>query len=402
MQNLTPCQNNAISEIEAFLLSDEPELIITGPAGVGKSTVVNKVANDLSSVSELATILGTSVVTDYFSTATTNKAASIIDGVTIDKFLGLRTQSNRATGGTYRVSTNGSAPINNMLVSIDECGLIDTGLKSHIHKQLQNSKVIYVGDVAQLNPVGFDHSPVFDSGIRSIEMSAPVRQGADTDLYAECLKLRQAVLTKQTYIPSVNSQIRYISDDEAKNFMMSKQDNDRILTFTNKVAVNMGNYVRGFKGVSGNWCPDEKVISNGVLLSSTGSKIILTNEQEFLIKDVVDIPQRESFATYGVRSYEPAMGTIVVPVNPEEYFKAVKEASSSKNWSEMFRLKEQVADLRGSHACTIHKSQGSSYGTVMIHAEDLRRAAYDHNMFRRLLYVAVSRACNEVLIYGQL
>lgn len=402
MQNLTPCQNKAISEIEAFLLSDEPELIITGPAGVGKSTVVNKVANDLSSVSELATILGTSVVTDYFSTATTNKAASIIDGVTIDKFLGLRTQSNKTTGGTYRVSTNNSREIDNVLVSIDECGLTDPCLKSHIQKQLKNSKVIYVGDVAQLISIGLDHSPIFDSGIRTIEMNTPVRQGAGSDLYAECLKLREAVLSGQTYIPSVNSQIRYINDDEAKNFMIHKQDNDRILTFTNMTAVNMNSHVRGFKGVSGNWCPGEKVISNGIVRSDNGGKLILKNEQEFTISEVVDIHQKEQFATYGVRTNERSSETIIVPVNSEEYFKAIKAAASSKNWPEMFRLKEMVADLRGPHACTIHKSQGSSYGTVMIHAEDLRKAAYDHNMFRRLLYVAVSRACNEVLIYGQL
>ena len=64
-------------------------------------------------------------------------------------------------------------------------------------------------------------------------------------------------------------------------------------------------------------------------------------------------------------------------------------------------LKEEFPDLRPREACTVHKSQGSSFDTVYIDADDLSTCT-NIATAARLLYVAVSRSRNRVVFYGKL
>ena len=57
--------------------------------------------------------------------------------------------------------------------------------------------------------------------------------------------------------------------------------------------------------------------------------------------------------------------------------------------------------LRLPHACTIHKSQGSTYENVYIDLDSFK-ACKDRETLARLLYVAVSRAKNHVYFHGSL
>jgi exodeoxyribonuclease-5 len=64
-------------------------------------------------------------------------------------------------------------------------------------------------------------------------------------------------------------------------------------------------------------------------------------------------------------------------------------------------LKNQFPDLRARDSQTVHKSQGSTYETVII---DLSNLSTCHlpKLVARLLYVAVSRAKTRVILFGTL
>ena len=63
--------------------------------------------------------------------------------------------------------------------------------------------------------------------------------------------------------------------------------------------------------------------------------------------------------------------------------------------------KELFADLRPSHACTVHKSQGSTYKTVYIDLGDIG-SCYEANAVARMLNTAISRASERLVLFGEL
>jgi exodeoxyribonuclease-5 len=68
-----------------------------------------------------------------------------------------------------------------------------------------------------------------------------------------------------------------------------------------------------------------------------------------------------------------------------------------KAWVEYFKVMNFFADVKYSYAITAHKSQGSTYGTVIIHETDVNKNK-DISELNRIMYVAVTRAKNEVIL----
>lgn len=70
----------------------------------------------------------------------------------------------------------------------------------------------------------------------------------------------------------------------------------------------------------------------------------------------------------------------------------------AKAWRDYLTFKECVICLDFPHAMTVHKSQGSTYQTVYIDTDDIHKCANrDFKLYLRLLYVAISRASDTVI-----
>jgi hypothetical protein len=72
-----------------------------------------------------------------------------------------------------------------------------------------------------------------------------------------------------------------------------------------------------------------------------------------------------------------------------------------KKWAEFFAIQDSIADIRPPYACTVHKSQGSTYKRVLIDLNDIGRCNVPDQV-ARMMYVAISRASEEVILYGKL
>ena len=79
----------------------------------------------------------------------------------------------------------------------------------------------------------------------------------------------------------------------------------------------------------------------------------------------------------------------------------MKYYANQKDWQKYFFLKNNFPDFRQRDACTVHKSQGSTYQTVYIDLENLSTCAQSETG-ARLMYVAFSRASTRVALYGNL
>lgn len=61
-----------------------------------------------------------------------------------------------------------------------------------------------------------------------------------------------------------------------------------------------------------------------------------------------------------------------------------------------------VIDLRPSFACTVTKSQGSTFDWVFIDLDDICKRIHHPNQLARALYVAFSRARQGVIMTGDM
>jgi exodeoxyribonuclease-5 len=67
-------------------------------------------------------------------------------------------------------------------------------------------------------------------------------------------------------------------------------------------------------------------------------------------------------------------------------------------WKKFLSFNSTALCLDFAHAMTIHKSQGSTYNTVFVDTDDVYRAAdFSTQQYLKLMYVALSRASNQVI-----
>ena len=93
---LTNCQEKAAKQFLSFLVTPEKHMVLSGSPGTGKTFMLNHMIEMLPNSHRIATIMGAEPITNIAVTATTNKAAEVlqerfqsIDVKTIHSTLGL-------------------------------------------------------------------------------------------------------------------------------------------------------------------------------------------------------------------------------------------------------------------------------------------------------------------------
>ena len=144
----TESQNKALREIQEFL-TDKIQTVhcLSGSPGTGKSYLIN------NAIIPLAEAEGWQIVV----TATTNKAASILQGTTLCKAYGIALQANEYTG-QQEYNTKNAKKLADSLVIIDEASMLDKVLWNIVIGKSIKCKFLLVGDQYQLPAVkgGFD------------------------------------------------------------------------------------------------------------------------------------------------------------------------------------------------------------------------------------------------------
>jgi hypothetical protein len=79
----------------------------------------------------------------------------------------------------------------------------------------------------------------------------------------------------------------------------------------------------------------------------------------------------------------------------------IKQARALEWFNVVEEAENRWVDLRAAYACTINKAQGSTYDRVFIDLDDIGRCN-SGDQIARMLYVAVSRARDQVFLTGDL
>ena len=407
---LTPDQQNALESFTGFLANDEPVFVLEGYSGTGKSTLVNKIINDLpSTIKAIKLINPKAADLQVCLTATTNKAAENLSNITgssattIQSHLGLVVNTDWQTRQTSLVPRTNKKQVNQLLF-IDEASYIDRDLLKWIFKMTEDSKIVFIGDPAQLTPVKTNTTPVFNANFPTARLTQVVRQAEGNPIVSLSTKFRETVTSGSffSFKPDGVS-IKHLPKDKFEAAFIQeftrpdwKANDSKILAWTNKAVheynakvndacngqttLDVGDYAvcnNFFKGEKKSIKTDETVI-----ITSMGVEIELHTVKGHWVT-----------INYSIKAFMPTQA------NGRKI--AEKVARKSLDTTALWELNETWIDLRPMYACTINKSQGSTYNKVFIDLDDIKRCNSGEQI-ARLMYVGVSRARTEVILTGDL
>lgn len=404
-----------------FLLDpDAKELNISGPGGTGKTfTMAHMVDTIMPQYHETCQLMGTKPqFNEVVMTATTNKAAEVLAQATgrptstYHSFQGLTVRNDYKTGEARVVPSKSYAVKRNKVIIIDEASMVDRQLKRFINEGTHNSKIIYIGDASQLLPVKETSSPVYNSGIKTFYLTEQMRTSSP-HLQALHEQLRNTVNGVTPFLPikCVPGVIDWVDSTEMEyllNEAFGTKTDSRIVAYTNDQVVNYNTYIREINGYHGEFSVGEELVSNSAITIGSNDRLSIEQEltiterdsstRKIAITDDIELEVRDCTLDLG---YGGEVEEVPIPVDFDYFGRLIKYFQKQQNWERYFHLKERYPDLRALHACTVHKSQGSSYDTIFIDASDLS-VCRQPDVVARLLYVAVSRARKRVVFYGDL
>ena len=342
------------------------------------------------------------------------------------------------------------------LVLIDEASMIDSKLLEITLECARNNstRLVFVGDPAQLPPVGESVSSVFLMK-RSVntELQEVVRHQGPVLKLAKIIRDGQIPCDQPPILPIINSKKGNVGILDRKNWLdkarsslrLSSLEDDhdraRILCYTNRIVDNLVPHAR--RAIHGDMADQYQVLPGEVLISRKAvmvnaslnqdeigeePDILISSNREMVVEDV--IPNSLDLASLGIyQDFEdslPIIETQIAKVTCDQkefslrlmpqigsksrneldfvlnkLSKLAREKgkkNSSSIWKLFFFIRDSFAALGPASVLTIHRSQGSTFGEVFITSDVFWPK--DLEFRKRLVYVAVSRASKGVWIVG--
>lgn len=407
---LSASQENAYTKFAGFIVDRSKYVFVLGGySGTGKSTLVSTLLAQLDKLMSTARLIDPAYPTyDVKLTATTNKAAEQLarmtgrEVTTIHAALGLRVHKDYATNKTKLVPRSGAEELHNTILFIDEASFINAELLKLIFSRTHKSKIVFIGDPAQLAQGNSEDLPVFSSGYDGVELTEVVRH--DGPILDLATKFRNTVFTGEYFSFKPDGQaVKYLEREEFDQYVLSEftrpdwnYHDSKVLAWTNKCAINYNNGIREHatgdpRFVEGDYAICNRFVNNPTYTIKTDQTVMITGVED----------NQEQFGVRG-RLYElDRRGHFFSPYSLEQWQKRVTALQEASRYGDLQTIDKNWVDLRAAYASTIDKAQGSTYGKVFLDLDDLKRCTHG-NRLARLLYVGVSRASSEVILTGDL
>ena len=411
---LTPGQEAAMHAYVRFLMDpNEQVFVLRGYSGTGKSTLVRTMLQRLDGIIQACQLIHVDLGSyEVKLTATTNKAAenfaylSKREVSTIHSYLSLRVKTNWETRETYLSPSPQATVKERVLLFIDEASYIDPTLLKYIWRFTNNCKIVFIGDPAQLTPVGCADTVVFNGKYPGAELTEVMRQQGGSPITDLATKFRHMVNTGESFqfTPDGNH-IQHMNQDDFENEIIREfsrpnwgYHDSKVLAYTNARVIAYNKAIRDCVKGSPEFHVGDYAVCNTYVAGNTKGGGRVKTDQTVLIKGISEPMDR-----YGVtgREFELDAGTFFGPASLEAWKAQEKALHSSGEYETLQHMENTFIDLRAAYSCTINKSQGSTYDRVFIDLSDVRKCR-NPNTMARLLYVGVSRARHQVFLTGDI
>ena len=406
---LTTDQQAALDAFVIFLTHPtEPVFVLSGYSGTGKSTLTKVILEKYDGILKVARLINPKVKSlDVALTATTNKAAEALANVTgqpaqtIHAFLGLIVKTDYETNVTTLVARTKTI-VENHLIFIDEASYVDKNLLDLIFKTTRNCKIVFMGDPAQLTPVKSTHTPVFECKFPGAHLSQVVRQAEGHPIIDLSSRFRETVESGNFFSFKPDGQaVTHMSRadfDAAVDLEFNKPNwnykDSKVLAWTNKCVIHYNHAIRD--SVKGD--PDFQVGDYAIC-----NKYVGDGSRSFKTDQMVQITQiSDPLEVSGVMGHYFGLDgavTLFSPISLAAKRARIKIARAEDDFALIETIENRWIDLRAAYACTINKSQGSTFDRVFIDLDDVSRCN-SGDQIARMLYVGVSRARHQVFLTG--
>ncbi len=457
---LTADQRSAASAFALWLASPEDgaPFVMSGYAGTGKTYL----SMHLLAQVEAAGLCWTVV-------APTHKAVGVLRShlalaglrpswypSTIHRLLRLKLKRDRDRERCEETEQTALALEHLALVLIDESSMVDSTLLEITLRCAHpfRTRLVFVGDPAQLPPVGEARSPVFDlARARRVALQQVVRHQGPvlrlaTGLRQGTLPLRpppvlHPLRTPQGMVCALDRSgwLEAAQDALRRSASTDNPDLARILCYTNRSLEQLVPIAR--RALHGAMADQMPVLPGEVLISRSAvmapacrggeegaeePDMVLGSNRELVVRDVIS--ERCDLADFGLSPVDlggrevPRIDTLAVVVDGGEspltlrllpplgsaardslevvlrqLRQGAREASKQEGrslWRRFFLLRDAFAWLGPAAVLTVHRSQGSTFAEVFVDSDVFW--AKDSLLRRQLIYVAVSRASRAVTL----
>lgn len=448
MITLTEGQEKARQEIMAALANTHMlkgnEHCLQGYAGTGKTTMMMVVVREMQDAGKKVAVC-----------APTNKAVAVlerkmreaeidVETSTIYSLLGLTPGSDDAKRKPKRVGRNRSTGFD--VIIIDECSMVGMDLMDWIKQDLSKKFVLYIGDPAQLPPVGESLSQTFQVESKSI-LDQIMRQSADNPIIGLSIDIRSMIKgggvewerfcdaddgesSTGIYRPSGDEAMSWVEDAFTSKEFAEDNDRFRYLCWTNARVQYVNGHIRRliYGETETPFIPGERVLCRSSIQDATGCITMIQTNDEATIETIRLGEYAQHFDSHVSGKYKdgrsfdavPAWDAVFpvwevqlrtradmlvdtrFPVDPAQYKaicdKLVTEANANRvRWHEYFDFSDKIAKLQSVYAMTVHCSQGSTFGNVFVDLNDCARNSKTVEMLQ-LLYVACTRPQNALVL----
>lgn len=441
-------QLEAIDKIKSFILnSNHTAFSLIGSAGTGKTTIMLEIVEFLENrdvdfvlcapTHQAKLVLESST---HQNVTTLHKLLSLSPNVEIDELDLLDLEF---------ITKDSEIGIPNLgIVICDESSMINDSLFDKLFELSaeRKSKILFLGDIKQLNPVKSNNtSKVFNVEDR-FELTQIYRQKQDSALTSVLSELRDS------------SMIKFIGDEKPNGSIFTYRDpkdflRESILNYKNtnsimdcKVLSYTNERVKQFNKII-----KKSIFKSGMefnkfeLLKGTDNFLLYNKFQfyncvDYIITDIslltsLGIPSFKRLLGYYIELYDTVYNVnYTVPIlSPENCYdddlsllaayiedfrvKAIAEKKNKKKagylWKQYYSVSGSFATMNhlkyhgrvikkqtfdSGYAQTIHKSQGSTYKNVYFDNQSITKYNLDESTKRQLQYVGISRTSNNVHI----
>lgn len=425
-------------------LNPEEVFLLRGYAGTGKTSLIKTLVKTLPAYKRKTVLL-----------APTGRAAKVMSqysgkaAFTIHKFI-YRPKGDSSGGVTFNLRENKGT---HAIFIVDEASMINdggAGLGSLLSDLLQfvrggvNCKLVFVGDMAQLPPVGVELSPALDARylsvnygreVADIEMTEVMRQAEDSGILRNATQLRVKQAEEDFSVPQLHTSpdvVRLLEGYEVEealqdSFALAGSEDTAILVRSNKRAALYNRQIR------------VRILGQEDEISAGDYLMVVKNNYYWLPQgsragfiangDTMELLQiYEQKEIYGFRFARVKARLVdypgMEPIETMILLDVLDKPSASLSWEESGRLYNAVMEdymdipqkylrhkkvkeneyynalqVKFSYAITGHKAQGGQWKNVFIEKPWMPEAQPDMEHLR-WLYTAFTRASEKIYLIG--
>jgi hypothetical protein len=409
--NLNPDQATAVEAMADFLSGPERFFLLEGAAGTGKTYCLQALIERTRG--------------RFVFTAPTNKATRVLRQTltrddykpecrTIFSLLGLRLEPN----GEIKELAYPEDPIDlskYAAVFIDEAGMVNAPLERFVRLtgETYGVKFIYVGDPAQLPPVGETRSAVWSTPHRAA-LTQVMRH--DNEILALATRIRAA---QSHPVPNIrftegNSDGQGVWNLKSAEWIrairaaadagdFSKPDCAKIIAWRNVTVDGLNKVVRQqlfAEAATRAWLPTDRVIFTAPAKDLSDEPIAATDD-EGVIEDLYECqhPAHGDMTVWRMTIMLDTGALVTAYVLHERSLADFTRRSAEmaeaarttpRKWKAFWEFKDSFHQLRHGYAITAHRAQGSTYRDAYVNWHDILLNRSRKEAFQ-CLYVACTR-----------